>query len=51
MGLFALSDLFGCAFTYHLSAFFAAFGTNIDDVVGTFDHFHVVFDDDDRMAP
>src|SRR5262249_13522092 len=28
----------------------AAFGPKIDDVIGTFNDFHIVLDDDDRMA-
>ena len=32
-----------------LTAFFATFGTEIDDPVGAFDDFEIVLDDDDRM--
>ena len=33
-----------------LAAFVAAFGAEIDDVVGAFDDFQIVLDDDDRVA-
>src|SRR5580658_6918753 len=32
------------------SAFFAAFGTEIDNPIGIADHVKIVFDDDDRVA-
>ena len=32
------------------AACFAALGAEVDDVVGTFDDFHIVFDDEDGMA-
>ena len=33
-----------------MAAFVAAFGSHVDDPVGAFDDFHVVFDDDEGVA-
>ncbi len=43
-------DVFGRAGGDDLTAFVAAVGTEIDNPVGGFDHFHVVLDDDDGVA-
>src|ERR1041384_6341596 len=43
-------DLFGCAGGDDTPAARAAFGAEIDDVVGRFDHVEVVFDDNDGVA-
>src|SRR5260370_17516715 len=41
--------LLGCALGDNLSAFFSAFGTEINDPVGVSDHIEIVFDDYDRI--
>src|SRR5437868_13029912 len=48
--VFGADDLFGCAGGDNLTAAVAAFGAEIDDVVGGFDDVQVVFDDDERAA-
>ena len=44
------ADILGGAFGDDLTARLAAFGTQIDDVVGDFDDIQVVFDDQDSVA-
>lgn len=39
-----------CAAHDHAAALRASFRAEVDDVVGTFDDVHIVFDDDERMA-
>ena len=39
------SNFFGGAGAYHAAAVNSAFGTHVNDVVGTFYHVHVVLDD------
>ncbi len=43
-------DLLRGAADDEAAACFAALGAEVDDVVGTFDDFHIVFDDEDGMA-
>ena len=38
------------ALCHHLPAAFTAFGTEIDHIVGAFDHVELVLDDDQRIA-
>ncbi len=41
---FVFDHFFGSAVTDHFSAFFPSFRTNIDKVVGYFNHIQIVFD-------
>lgn len=43
-------DLFGGAGGYDVASGVAAFGTDVDDVVGAFDYIEVVLDDYNSMA-
>ena len=45
-----LCHLFRCACHHHITACLSAFGAEVDDVVGTLDDVHVVFDDDEGVA-
>ena len=45
----AFGKCFGRTFKYDVAAFFTAFRPQIDDVVGTFDDFRVVLDDDNGV--
>ncbi len=45
-----LGDLFGGACRHHTAPAIAAFGPDVDDVVGGFHHVEVVFDHHDRIA-
>ena len=49
-GVLALRDFLGGAGGDDLSAVLAGFGADVDDVVGGFDNFHVVFDDDKGVS-
>ena len=50
MGPLNLYDLFGGPHGHDLPATITSLGAEIDDVIGTFDHFHVVLDDNDGVA-
>ena len=50
MAFFNFGNFFGGAGAHNLSAGKAAFGTNIDDVVGTFNNVEVMFNNDNGMA-
>ncbi len=50
MGFFNLGDLFGGSGGDDLAAGVAAFGAEVDDVVGGFDDVEVVFDDQDAVT-
>ena len=45
-----LRDLLGRSLRHDLAAFVAAFGAEVDDVVGGFDDVEVVFDHQHRVA-
>ena len=49
MRLFTLGNLFGSTFTYHKAASLTAFRTDVDNMIGAFDHFQVMLNDDDRV--
>ena len=48
--LVAGGKLLWCTYGYNLSTTVATIGSHIDDMVGTLDDFHIVFDDEDGMA-
>ena len=48
--VFHLRQLFGCSGSHHTTAAATAFRPKVNDVVGTFDNLHVVFDHEDGMA-
>ena len=50
MGFFGLYDLLRSSFGDHTASLFPSVGPQIDDVVGTFDHIHIVFDDNDGVT-
>ena len=50
VGFLEFRDLFGAASTDDPTAFIATFWSEVNDPVRAFDHFHVVFDDDDRVT-
>lgn len=50
VGAACVCDLFGCAGGDEAAAVRAAFGAEVDDVVGALDDIEVVFDDDDGVA-
>ena len=45
-----LRHLFGGACHHHIATSLSSFGTQVDDVVGTFDDVHVVLDDEDGVS-
>ena len=47
---FALSHLLGSATSDKLSATVAPLRTDVDDIIGTLDNLHVMFDDNDGMS-
>ena len=49
-GVFVLRDFLGRAGGDDLSAFFAGLGSDVDDMVGGFDHFHIVLDDHEGVS-
>lgn len=49
VALLALGDLFGRALNDDAAAVVATLGTQVNDVVGTLDHFKVVLDDYHRV--
>lgn len=50
MRFFDAGDAFGRAGGDHFAAIVAAFGTQVDDVIGGFYYVQVVFDDNDGMT-
>lgn len=50
VALFDLADVLGGALGEDFSAFVASFGTDINQVIGSFDDIEIVFDDDDGVA-
>src|ERR1700738_4287303 len=50
IGFFVPRNLLGSALRHNSAAFFAAFGTKIDDPVGIPDHVQIVLDDDDGVT-
>src|SRR5688500_19378524 len=50
MRTLAARDVCGSSHRDDLTAAVAAFGAEIDDVIGAFDHFEIMLDDDDGMA-
>ena len=49
VALLHCGNLFGASLGHHRSAAVSAFGTHIDDPVGTLDHVQIVFDHNDRV--
>ena len=45
VGSLALDDFLWCAGADDVTAFLATLGADVDDMVGTFDDIHVVFND------
>lgn len=50
VGGFGLNDLLRCALDNDFAAPLSAFGTEVDDEIGAFDHIEVVFDDDNGVT-
>ena len=50
VGAFTVNQCFRCSFKYHISTLLTSFGADIDDVIGTFYNFQVMFDDDYGMS-
>ena len=44
------SDFLGCSTGHQLSATIASVGPHVNDMISTFDDFHVVLDDEDGVA-
>ena len=45
-----MGNIFWCAACSELSSSVTTVGTQVDDVVGTFDDFHVVLDDENAVS-
>src|SRR5207244_10558761 len=50
VGVRIARNLLGSSGSHDRAALCAAFGTQIDDPIGRFDHVQIVFDDDERSA-
>ncbi len=50
MGVLAFCDIFRSALAYDLPPGFSAFRAEVDNPVGGFDHFQVVFNDEKGIA-
>ena len=45
-----MNQFFGSSFKYYISAVITPFWTNVDNMVGTFDNFNIMFDNNDRVS-